>query len=136
MELMSHGISAQSARNCMRTFMSRVYPDSKEGHDFRIPGKTMLKKWRRMLEPICHYMALSAMNKASLVHLLFDASSKRHVGIFHVTTRLEFGDGLGGSIDIPVKFKITRDGTSSINPPPTPTTTRLTSLYPLSKQNV
>ena len=40
--------------------------------------------------------------------------SKRHVGIFHVTTRLEFSDGAGGTLDIPVKFKITRDGTSSI----------------------
>jgi hypothetical protein len=36
------------------------------------------------------------------------------VGIFHVTTRLEFSDGAGGTLDIPVKFKITRDGTSSI----------------------
>ncbi len=40
--------------------------------------------------------------------------SKRHVGIFHVTTRLEFSDGVGGTLDIPVKFKITRDGTAAI----------------------
>jgi hypothetical protein len=38
----------------------------------------MLKKWRRMLEPICHFMALSAMDKAAVVHLLFDASKLFH----------------------------------------------------------
>ena len=77
------------AKDTIRTFMSRLYPLKSEGIDYRMPSITMLLRWRRLLEPVCHFIALSAMDQAHLVHVLSDACTKRHVGVFHVNVKIE-----------------------------------------------
>lgn len=66
MEIMGHGMSAQTARDTIRTFMARLYPDQVEDRDYRVPSVKMLKRWRRLLEPVCHFLALSAMDRGLL----------------------------------------------------------------------
>ena len=63
MEVMGHGMSAQTARDTIRTFMARLYPQQLEDVDYRVPSVKMLKRWRRLLEPVCHFIALSAMDR-------------------------------------------------------------------------
>ena len=100
------------ARDAMRTFMCRLCPDSVEDRDYRLPCVHVLKRWRRYLEPICHFISLSAMDRADMVHLLSDAGTKRQVGVFHVNAKLEVRTEAGlTSQNIPVKFKVTRSGT-------------------------
>jgi hypothetical protein len=82
-------MSAQMAKDKIRTFMSRLYPLKSEGIDYRMPSITMLLRWRRLLEPVCHFIALSAMDQAHLVHVLSDACTKRHAGVFHVNVKIE-----------------------------------------------
>jgi hypothetical protein len=93
-----------------------MYPDSVEGRDYRIPTIAQLKRWRRFLEPISHFISLSAMDKADMIHLLSDACTKRQTGVFHINAKLEVRgeDGTTKSQFIPVKFKVTRNGTSSV----------------------
>jgi hypothetical protein len=114
MEVMSHGMSAQTARDTIRSFMNRIYPKLKEGTDYRVPGTTMLKRWRRLLEPVCHFISLSALDKADIIHLLSDACTKRHVGVFYVDARTEVKTEGGVDVqNLPLKFKVTRDGTGA-----------------------
>jgi hypothetical protein len=82
MGIMSHGMSAQTARDTMRSMMHRLHPGLVEGKGHRVPGTTMLKRLRRLLEPVCHFMSPSALDRADMMHLLSDACTKRHVGIF------------------------------------------------------
>ncbi len=83
------GMSAQMCKDTIRTFLSRLYPLKSEGIDYRVPSITMLLRWRRLLEPVCHFIALSAIDQAHLVHVLSDACTKRHVGVFHVNVKIE-----------------------------------------------
>ncbi len=79
-----------------------------EDVDYRVPSVHMLKRWRRLLEPLCHFIALSAKDRASsIIHLLSDATTKRHVGVFHINAKIEVKDA--NNIvhqDIPLKFKV------------------------------
>ena len=115
-ELMSHNVGAQTAKEFIRTFMNRLYPGSVEGTDYRLPTIAQLKRWRRFLEPISHFISLSAMDKADMIHLLSDACTKRQVGVFHINAKLEVRGEDGGTKTqfIPVKFKVTRNGTASV----------------------
>jgi hypothetical protein len=89
MEIMSHGMSAQTARDTIRTFVVKLYPEHIENQDYRLPAVSLLKRWRRMLEPVCHFVALSAIDRAHIVHILSDACTKRHVGVFHVNVKIQ-----------------------------------------------
>jgi hypothetical protein len=70
--------------------MTRLCPGSWEGRDYRLPRVEMLKRWRRCLEPITHFMSLSAMDKEDAAHLLSDVCSKKQVSVFHIDAKLEF----------------------------------------------
>jgi hypothetical protein len=56
---------------------------------------------------LCHFIALSALDRANIIHLLSDATTKRHVGVFHINAKIEVKE-LDGTVmqDIPLKFKV------------------------------
>ena len=85
----------------------RLHPDLTEDEDYRVPSLYILKRWRRLLEPLCHFIALSALDRANIIHLLSDATTKRHVGVFHINAKIEV-KGVDGTVmqDIPLKFKV------------------------------
>ncbi len=87
----------------------RLYPKLTEDKDYRVPSKYSLKRWRRILEPLCHFIALSALDRTNIIHLLLvsDATTKRHVGVFHINAKIEVKE-VGGTVmqDIPLKFKV------------------------------
>jgi hypothetical protein len=85
----------------------RLHPDLTEDEDYRVPSLYILKRWRRLLKPLCHFIALSALDRANIINLLSDATTKRHVGFFHINAKIEV-KGVDGTVmqDIPLKFKV------------------------------
>jgi len=62
--LMAQHLSAPQARAVLRTFLRIEYPEKDEGVHYRVPGEGRFKEWRRMLEHICHHLALFALSCA------------------------------------------------------------------------
>lgn len=63
---------------------------------------------------LCHFIALSAVDRAQIWHLLSDACTKRHVSVLHVNAKIEVR--LPGSVTtqfVPLKYKITRNSTGA-----------------------
>ena len=77
MELMSGGLTAPEARAVLIIFMKKACPDATMGIDCRIPDPATFKRWRTFLEPLSQFMALRAVDRAKIVHLLHYATSKK-----------------------------------------------------------
>ena len=59
MELMEKGLSARQAEAVTRVFVHFLYPELKEGVDYRIPSHQRFEEWRSFLGPVSHYIAVS-----------------------------------------------------------------------------
>ena len=106
--LMSNQLTAPQAVSVMRAFLRTEYPEKEEDADYRIPDAARFREWRRYLEPISHYMAVSVINLAKRMHVMHDATTKNHVHVFQTSFRCEV-EGEDGSItvvDVPLKFEI------------------------------
>jgi len=77
----------------VRAFVTMLHPDKVEGRDYRVPSAKRFNEWRRYLEPICHYLAVSTIKLATRTHLSNDATTKNHVHILMAVYRCELPDG-------------------------------------------
>ena len=91
--LMSSCLSGGQAVSVVRAFVTMLHPDQIEGRDYRIPSAKWFNEWRRYLEPICHYVAVTTIKFAVRTHLSNDASAKNHVYILMAVYRCELPDG-------------------------------------------
>ena len=94
LRLMSSGLSGAQAVSVVRAFVAMLHPDQKEGPDYRIPSAKRFNEWRRYLEPICHFLAVSTIKLAVRTHLLNDATTKDHIHILMALYRCELPNGL------------------------------------------
>ena len=76
--LMSAALSGEQAVSVVRAFVTVLHPTLVENHDYRIPSAKRFSKWRRYLEPIRHYLAVSTIKLAVRTHLYNDATTKKH----------------------------------------------------------
>jgi hypothetical protein len=112
MELTGRGLPAPEARAVLIIFMKASYPEAKVGVDYRIPDPMMFKRWRTYLEPLGQFMALRAVDRAKIIHVLHDATSKKGVSFFSVVAKVTVD---GKTQSIPLSFKVPPPPTS---PPP------------------
>ena len=84
-------------------FMKASYPEAKVGIDYRIPDPMMFKRWRTYLEPLGQFMALRAVDRAKIIHVLHDATSKKGVSFFSVVAKVTVD---GKTQSIPLAFKV------------------------------
>jgi hypothetical protein len=112
MELMEKGLSARQAEAVTRAFVHFLYPNLKEGIDYRIPSHQRFKEWRFFLGPVSHYIAVSCIRLAVSAHLLHDATTKDGIGVFQTTARvrLKNDDGTFTIAEFPVKFELLVNG--------------------------
>jgi len=110
--LMANQLTAPQAVSVMRAFLRIEYPEKKEGNDYRIPDASRFREWRRYLEPISHYLAVSVIRIASRTHVMYDATTKNHVHVFQTSFRCEIKtkDGDIIIVDVPLKFEICPSG--------------------------
>ena len=94
LRLMSSCLSGAQAVSVVRAFAAMLHPDKIEGPDYRIPSAKRFNEWRRYLEPITHYLAVSTIKLAVRTHLSNDATTKKHVHILMAVYRCELPDGL------------------------------------------
>jgi len=94
LRLMSSCLSAAQAVSVVRAFATMLHPDKIEGHDYRIPSAKRFNEWRRYLEPICHFIAVSTIKLAVRTHLSDDATTKDHIHILMALYRCELENGL------------------------------------------
>lgn len=94
LRLMSACLSAPQAVAVIRAFVTMLHPNLVEGRDYRIPPARRFNEWRRYLEPICHYLAISTIKLAIRTHLSDDATTKNHIHILAAVYRCEISDGL------------------------------------------
>ena len=104
--LMSSCLSGGQAVSVVRAFAAMLHPDKVEGHDYRIPSAKRFNEWRRYLEPITHYLAVSTIKLAVRTHLSSDATTKKHVHILMAVYRCELSDGL--IVDVVSKLNFLR----------------------------
>ena len=109
MELMSRGMTAPDARGVFIVFMKKAHPAAVLGVDYRVPDAKQFKRWRTWLDPLTHFMALTVLDRAKIVHLLHDGTTKKGVSFFSVSARVTVN---GVTQDIPVNFKVTADSKS------------------------
>ena len=93
LRLMSSCLSGGQAVSVVRAFVTALHPDRKEGRDYRIPSARRFNEWRRYLEPICHYLAVTTIKLAVRTHLSNDATTKNHIHILMAVYRCELPDG-------------------------------------------
>ena len=66
----------------VRAFVTVLHPILVVNLHYRIPPAKRFNEWRRYLEPICHYLAVSTIKLAVRTHLSNDATTKKHVVSF------------------------------------------------------
>ena len=93
LRLMSSCLSGGQAVSVVRAFVTMLHPNQVEGRDYRVPSAKRFNEWRRYLEPICHYLAISTIKLATRTHLSNDATTKNHVHILMAVYRCELPDG-------------------------------------------
>ena len=103
MELMGRGLPAPEARAVLIIFTKASYPEAKVGIDYRIPDPMMFKRRRTYLEPLGQFMALRAVDRAKIIHVLHDATSKKGVSFFSVVAKVTVD---GKTQSIPLAFKV------------------------------
>lgn len=112
MTLMAANLSAEKAVDVMRAFLRLEYPDKIESVDYRMPDASRFREWRRYLEPICHYVALSVIKIASRTHVAHDATTKNGIHVLQTAFRCELVDENGEVfiVDVPLKFEVCPSG--------------------------
>lgn len=112
MTLMAANLSAEKAVDVMRAFLRLEYPDKVESVDYRMPDASRFREWRRYLEPICHYVALSVIKVASRTHVAHDATTKNGIHVLQTAFRCELVDDDGEVfiVDVPLKFEVCPSG--------------------------
>ena len=110
--LMANRLSAKQAVGAMRAFLRFECPDKKEGVDYRMPSEARFQEWRRMLEPICHYLSVSVITLADRIHIMHDATTKNHIHIIQSVYRCEITneDGSKTVVDVPMRFDVCPSG--------------------------
>jgi hypothetical protein len=110
--LMSLRLSAPTAVSVMQAFLRVEYPNKVEGVDYRVPDAARFIEWRRYLDPICHYLALSVIAVADRTHIIHDATTKNHIHIIQSVYRCELKqpDGSTMVVDVPLKFDVCPSG--------------------------
>ena len=94
LRLMSSCLSGAQAVSVVRAFVTLLHPGKIEGTDYRIPSEQRFNEWRRYLEPICHFLAVSTIKLAHRTHLSNDATTKKHVHILMAVFRCGLPGGL------------------------------------------
>ena len=94
LRLMSSCLSGAQAVSVVRAFVTMLHPGKIEGKDYRVPSEQRFNEWRRYLEPICHFLAVSTIKLAHRTHLSNDATTKKHVHILMAVYRCELPGGL------------------------------------------
>ena len=107
LRLMSSGLSGAQAVSVVRAFVTMLHPDQVEGRDYRIPSAKRFNEWRRYLEPICHFLAVSTIKLAVRTHLSNDATTKDHIHILMALYRCELPNGL--IVDVVLIFFSTKN---------------------------
>ena len=94
LRLMAACLSGAQAVSVVRAFATLLHPDKVEGHDYRVPSAKRFNEWRRYLEPICHFIAVSTINLAIRTHNSNDATTKKHKHILMAVCRCELPSGI------------------------------------------
>jgi hypothetical protein len=76
--LMSACLSGEQAVSVVRAFAALLHPHAVEGLDYRVPCARRFNEWRRYLEPICHFIAVTTIELANETHCMNDATTKKH----------------------------------------------------------
>ena len=92
--LMSACLSGEQAVSVVRAFVTLLHPDQVEGRDYRVPSAKRFNEWRRFLEPICHFIAVTTITLADRTHISNDATTKKHKHILMALYRCELPDGI------------------------------------------
>ena len=94
LRLMSACLSGEQAVSVIRAFVTLLHPEQIEGRDYRIPSAKRFNEWRRYLEPICHFVAVSTIELALRTHNSNDATTKKHKHILMAVYRCELPGGI------------------------------------------
>ena len=91
-------LSPEQARSAIRAVMRVLHPDIEEGDEagqYRIPSLTQLRKWRRILKPLCRAVALRALQRRDVTefYLTHDATGKCNTSTMGASVRLVAADG-------------------------------------------
>jgi hypothetical protein len=71
-----------------------LHPESVEGCDYRVPSAQRFNEWRRYLEPICHFLAVTTIKLAVQTYLFSDATTKNHIHLLMALYRCELPNRL------------------------------------------
>ena len=111
--LMGQQLSGEQAVGVLRAFLFKEYPNKKEGIDYRVPHVSNFKKFRRMLEPMCHFVGLGIMASSKRAHAMSDATKKKKIKILSFDVLCEKEDEHTGETiicHVPIKFEILTSG--------------------------
>ena len=92
--LMSARLSGEQAVSVIRAFVTLLHSGQIEGLHYRIPSAKRFIEWRRYLEPICHFLAVSTIKLALRTHNSNDATTKKHVHLLMAVYRCELPGGV------------------------------------------
>ena len=60
-------VIAPQAEAVLRRVLLKIFPDLKEGVDYRIPAQSTFKEWRDFLKPVCEFISVDALSKCDQV---------------------------------------------------------------------
>ena len=84
-----------------------LHRDLQPGEDYRVPSASQLRIWRRLLQPICRYIALAAVEDSDFWFYLGDESPKNGHSVFGTAYRVVKDDR---AYNVAGNFSVIKDG--------------------------
>jgi hypothetical protein len=88
LKLMSRSLSSVQAWGVMMDYGTSLHPNLKPGEDYRVPSASQFRVWRRLLQPMCRYIALAAVEDSDFWFYLGDESPKDGHSVFGTSYRV------------------------------------------------
>jgi hypothetical protein len=91
----------------MMDYGTTLHPDLQPGEDYRVPSASQFRIWRRLLQPICRYIALAAVEDSDFWFYLGDESPKNGHSVFGTAYRVAKD---GRTFNVAGNFSVIKDG--------------------------
>jgi hypothetical protein len=107
LKLMSRSLSSVQAWGAMMDYGTTLHRDLQPGEDYRVPSASQFRIWRRLLQPICRYIALAAVEDSDFWFYLGDESPKNGHSVFGTAYRVVKDDR---AYNVAGNFSVIKDG--------------------------
>jgi hypothetical protein len=81
-KMMSRSLSSVQAYGIMMDYGTTLHPSLTPGEHYRIPPAAQFRRWRRLLHPVCVWLAVTAVQEADEWFFAGDESPKKGHSVF------------------------------------------------------